>query len=147
MADETNPDPIQLSKSFRQVAQGIDRVMRDALVGLPLNPQTYDILRHLSECKAAKIKDLHQHYIGINITYSLRNLADAGFIETRESFVDRRSVLCSITPKGVRVFEKADRAMRGLFKRSGLASVLEENNPAQVQALENRVVDIAARYK
>lgn len=144
---DINSDPVHLSKSFRQVAHGIDRIMREALTGMPLTPQTYDILKHLADNKAAKIKDLQKQYIGINITYSLKILADKGFIETQESFVDRRSIVCSMTPKGTRLFEKADRAMRGMFKKSGLDAALVESDPVQALRLENKVAAIAARYK
>ena len=48
------------------------------------------------------------HYLGSNVSYNLKTLAESGYIHHERSKADRRSVLVRLTPKGEMV--------RGMFR-------------------------------
>lgn len=43
------------------------------------------------------------HYLGANVSYNLKKLAEAGFVHHQRSRLDRRAIRISLTPKGEEV--------------------------------------------
>jgi len=52
-----------------------------------------------SELTAGELKS-RGYYLGSNVSYNLKKLVDAGYIDQKRSSTDRRSVRISLTPKG-----------------------------------------------
>jgi len=53
------------------------------------------------------------HYLGSNVSYNLKKLVEAGYIDHKRSTTDRRSVRVSLTEKGKQVREQVE----ALFER------------------------------
>ncbi len=90
------------------------------------------------------------HYLGSNVSYNLKKLVDAGYIDHKRSDADRRAVRVSLTPEGRRVRD----LVAGLFERhlSALgpvaqleAPVLSEVNSALMRL--ERFWDDHVRYR
>jgi DNA-binding MarR family transcriptional regulator len=53
------------------------------------------------------------YYLGSNVSYNLKKLVDAGYIDHQRSATDRRSVRVSLTEKG----QEVCKVVNGLFQR------------------------------
>jgi DNA-binding MarR family transcriptional regulator len=52
------------------------------------------------------------YYLGSNVSYNLRKMGEAGYIQQQPSTSDRRSMYVSLTKKGVDVFDKIQDALK-----------------------------------
>jgi DNA-binding MarR family transcriptional regulator len=59
------------------------------------------------------------YYLGSNVSYSLRKLADMGYISQRRAPQDARSVYVSLTDKGRKVADVVDRLYERHIERIG----------------------------
>lgn len=64
-----------------------------------------------SELTAGELRS-RGHYLGSNVSYNLKKLVDAGYINHKRSHMDRRSVRVSLTPAGREVCQKVDKLFR-----------------------------------
>ncbi|GLK71644.1 winged helix DNA-binding protein [Ancylobacter dichloromethanicus] len=55
-----------------------------------------------AELTAAELRT-RGYYLGANVSYNLKKLVEAGFLDHRRSRVDRRAVRIRLTPKGTEV--------------------------------------------
>jgi DNA-binding MarR family transcriptional regulator len=66
------------------------------------------------------------HYQGSNVSYNLKKLVDAGYVNHERSNADRRSVRVRLTPRGQEIRQKVDelfnRQLKSLQEVAGLSA-------------------------
>lgn len=76
-----------------------------------------------AELTAGELKS-RGHYQGSNVSYNLKKLVEAGYVNHERSAADRRSVRVKLTPKGQAVRNRVDalydRQMRAIEQVAGL---------------------------
>ncbi|WP_205042159.1 transcriptional regulator LdtR [Rhodoligotrophos defluvii] len=60
-----------------------------------------------SELTAGELRS-RGHYLGSNVSYNLKKLVEAGYINHQRSSADKRSVRISLTPRGQEVRKRVD---------------------------------------
>jgi len=78
------------------------------------------------EMTAGELKS-RGHYQGSNVSYNLKKLVEAGYVNHERSMTDRRSVRVSLTPRGQEIRNKVndlyERQLRSLQAVAGLDEV------------------------
>jgi DNA-binding MarR family transcriptional regulator len=105
-----------IHKSYLQAVTLIERLHRRLLDALKdelgrrgrteINPVQALLLYHIGNNEFS-IGDLRSqgYYLGTNVSYTVKKLADIGLLEHRSSDLDRRSVRIKVTAKGREVYE------------------------------------------
>jgi len=84
-----------------------------------------------AELTAGELKS-RGYYLGSNVSYNLKKLVDAGYIDHKRSNTDRRSVRISLTPKG----KDACEVVESLYQRQlGSIEAVGELNEEQFTEL------------
>lgn len=90
------------------------------------------------------------HYLGSNVSYNVKKLADAGYLLHERSDADRRAVRISLTPKGREIRDLVtallDRHLTALSPVAGLDADALESVNAALARLE-RFWDDHVRYR
>lgn len=85
------------------------------------------LLFNIGDCEltAGELKT-RGHYQGSNVSYNLKKLVDAGYVNHERSNADRRSVRVRLTPRGQEIRQKVDelfnRQLHSLQEVAGLST-------------------------
>ncbi|MFZ2178291.1 MAG: MarR family transcriptional regulator [Rhodococcus sp. (in: high G+C Gram-positive bacteria)] len=118
--------------------QWVVRAMDQELRSLRLSRNAYLILTslQLSEERTRPLGMLSKYLMvhPTTVSMAVEQLVKAGLVERRAHTTDRRTVLATLTPAGIKVVEEANNRLAGV--RFGLASVDTETLEALIERLQ-----------
>ncbi len=89
-----------------------------------MNPVQALMLFHMgsAEMSAGELRS-RGHYLGSNVSYNLKKLVEAGYIDHKRCKSDKRAVRVKLTPKGMEI---ADRVAALFTRQSGMIATMGE---------------------